>query len=86
MDKNAIKKFAINSRTELLAMVKQNASLVGITAEGITKKLETSTSEIEYYIDDKVPLTGKDIQKRKKLVSELNARAKKVIIKRLLKI
>ena len=77
MDKNAIKKFAINSRTELLAMVKQNASLIGITADGISTKLETSTSEIEYYIDDKVPLTGKDIQKRKKLVSELNARAKK---------
>jgi len=77
MDKNAIKKFAINSRNELLAMVKQNASLIGITVDGISKKLETSTNEIEYYIDDKAPITGKDIQKRKKLVTELNARAKK---------
>ncbi|WP_157051930.1 BREX-1 system adenine-specific DNA-methyltransferase PglX, partial [Companilactobacillus kimchiensis] len=77
MDKNAIKKFAINARNELLQMVKQKAGSIGITEDGIIDKLEISTSEIEYYIDDSLPLTGKDIQKRKKLVNELKARAKK---------
>ncbi|AUI72719.1 hypothetical protein [Companilactobacillus alimentarius] len=65
MDKNAIKKFAINARNELRAMVKQKANVIGITENGIEDKLSISTKEIEYYIDDKVPLIGKDIQKRK---------------------
>ena len=77
MDKNAIKKFAINARNELRTMVKQKASVIGITENGIEDRLSISTNEIEYYIDDKVPLIGKDIQKRKKLVEELNTRAKK---------
>ncbi|WP_201308104.1 BREX-1 system adenine-specific DNA-methyltransferase PglX [Companilactobacillus farciminis] len=77
MDKNAIKKFAINARNELRTMVKQKASVIGISENGIEDKLSISTNEIEYYIDDKVPLIGKDIQKRKKLVEELNTRAKK---------
>ncbi|WP_125770446.1 BREX-1 system adenine-specific DNA-methyltransferase PglX [Companilactobacillus furfuricola] len=77
MDKNAIKRFAINARTELLKSVKGQASLIGIIEKGIEEKLPTSTSEIEYYVDDSYPLIGKDIQKRKKLVNELNSRAKK---------
>jgi hypothetical protein len=77
MDKNAIKKFAINSREDLLDMVRQRAGLFGINKDGISDKLEISTNEIEYYVDDKVPLVGKDIQKRRKLVEELKARAKK---------
>ncbi|MFH5811803.1 BREX-1 system adenine-specific DNA-methyltransferase PglX [Companilactobacillus sp. FL22-1] len=77
MDKNAIKKFAINSRENLLEMVRQRAGLFGITKDGISDKLEISTNEIEYYVDDKVPLVGKDIPKRRKLVEELKTRAKK---------
>ncbi|WP_236900089.1 BREX-1 system adenine-specific DNA-methyltransferase PglX [Companilactobacillus alimentarius] len=53
MDKNAIKKFAINARNELRAMVKQKANVIGITENGIEDKLSISTKEIEYYIDDK---------------------------------
>jgi hypothetical protein len=39
MDKNAIKKFAINSRKELLETVRQSAGLVGITIDGISEKI-----------------------------------------------
>ncbi|AVK61134.1 restriction endonuclease subunit M [Lactobacillus sp. CBA3605] len=75
MDKTAIKNFAINARRKLIADTKLKAAMLGITEEGIASKLATSTSEIEYYVDDRNPITGSDIGKRQRLVTELLQRA-----------
>ncbi|WP_368824123.1 BREX-1 system adenine-specific DNA-methyltransferase PglX [Lactiplantibacillus pentosus] len=76
MDKTAIKKFAIESRQKLIAAIKLQMSVLGIDEEGISEKLETSTSEIEYYVDDRNPITGSNIVKRQRLVAELKEREK----------
>ena len=76
MDKTAIKKFAIESRQKLIAAIKLQMSVLGIDEEGISEKLETSTSEIEYYVDDRNPITGSNIVKRQRLVAELQEREK----------
>ena len=39
MDKNAIKSFAIESRRQLIESVKFQASLIGITADGIAEPI-----------------------------------------------
>ncbi|AVK63725.1 restriction endonuclease subunit M [Lactobacillus sp. CBA3606] len=75
MDKTAIKNFAINARRKLIADTKLKAAMLGITEEEIASKLATSTSEIEYYVDDRNPITGSDIGKRQRLVTELLQRA-----------
>ncbi|WP_338215684.1 BREX-1 system adenine-specific DNA-methyltransferase PglX [Companilactobacillus muriivasis] len=77
MDKTAIKKFAIDSREKLISEIKLKAETLGITADGVREKLDISTTEVEYYIDDTHPVTGLDIGKRQQLVKELNRRAKK---------
>ncbi|EQM54928.1 hypothetical protein N692_10820, partial [Lactiplantibacillus plantarum EGD-AQ4] len=74
MDKTAIKKFAIESRQKLIAAIKLQMNVLGIDEEGISEKLETSTSEIEYYVDDRNPITGSNIVKRQRLVAELKER------------
>ncbi|WP_395538002.1 BREX-1 system adenine-specific DNA-methyltransferase PglX [Lactiplantibacillus pentosus] len=76
MDKTAIKKFAIESRQKLIAAIKLQMNVLGIDEEGISEKLETSTSEIEYYVDDRNPITGSNIVKRQRLVAELKEREK----------
>ncbi|MBU8890636.1 MULTISPECIES: BREX-1 system adenine-specific DNA-methyltransferase PglX [Lactiplantibacillus] len=76
MDKTAIKNFAIESRRKLIAAIKLQMKVLGITEEQISDKLETSTSEIEYYVDDRNPITGSNIVKRQKLVVELHEREK----------
>ncbi|WP_253955493.1 BREX-1 system adenine-specific DNA-methyltransferase PglX [Lactiplantibacillus pentosus] len=76
MDKTAIKKFAIESRQKLIAAIKLQMNVLGIDEEGISEKLETSTSEIEYYVDDRNPITGSNIVKRQRLVAELQEREK----------
>ncbi|MGQ2375834.1 BREX-1 system adenine-specific DNA-methyltransferase PglX [Companilactobacillus zhachilii] len=77
MDKTAIKKFAIESRTKLISEITLKAETLGITKDGIKDKLDISTPEVEYYIDNSHPVTGSDISKRQQLVKELNRRAKK---------
>ena len=81
MDKTAIKKFAVNARTDLIEQIKLKARSVGVTADKIYKKTEASTHEIEYYQLDNTSeqnaITGKDIVKRQKLVSELRQREQK---------
>ncbi|WP_269903044.1 BREX-1 system adenine-specific DNA-methyltransferase PglX [Lactiplantibacillus plantarum] len=76
MDKTAIKNFAIESRRKLIAAIKLQMKVLGITEKQISDKLETSTSEIEYYVDDRNPITGSNIVKRQKLVVELHEREK----------
>ncbi|MEA5159058.1 BREX-1 system adenine-specific DNA-methyltransferase PglX [Lactiplantibacillus plantarum] len=59
-----------------MAAIKLQMKVLGITEEQISDKLETSTSEIEYYVDDRNPITGSNIVKRQKLVVELHEREK----------
>ncbi|WP_395390586.1 BREX-1 system adenine-specific DNA-methyltransferase PglX [Levilactobacillus lettrarii] len=77
MDKTAIKKFAVDARRSLIESIKLKAASLGISEKGIAPKLAISTSEIEYYKDELNGITGKDIEKRQKLVTELKQRAQK---------
>ena len=76
MDKIAIKKFAIEARRSLINEIRLKAVSLGIDDNGVKEKLAISTADVEYYIDERDGLTGKDIVKRQKLVSELKQRAK----------
>ncbi|MDF4141979.1 BREX-1 system adenine-specific DNA-methyltransferase PglX [Lactobacillus kefiranofaciens] len=74
MDKNKIKKYAINARTELIDAIKVKLATLGIDENKIQEKLSISTADKEYYVDDNEAnaLTGAKIGWRKEIVAELN--------------
>ena len=74
MDKNKIKKYAINARTELINAIKVKLATLGIDENEIQDKLSISTADKEYYVDDNEAnaLTGVQIGWRKDIVAELN--------------
>lgn len=74
MDKNKIKKYAINARTELIDAIKVKLATLGIDENKIQDKLSISTPDKEYYVDDNEAnaLTGAQIGWRKDIVAELN--------------
>ena len=74
MDKNKIKKYAINARTELINAIKVKLATLGIDENEIQDKLSISTPDKEYYVDDNEAnaLTGAQIGWRKDIVAELN--------------
>lgn len=74
MDKNKIKKYAINARTELINAIKVKLATLGIDENEIQDKLSISTPDKEYYVDDNETnaLTGAQIGWRKDIVAELN--------------
>lgn len=74
MDKNKIKKYAINARTELINAIKVKLATLGIDENEIQAKLSISTADKEYYVDDNEAnaLTGVQIGWRKDIVAELN--------------
>ena len=74
MDKNKIKKYAINARTELINAIKVKLATLGIDENDIQDKLSISTADKEYYVDDNEAnaLTGAQIGWRKDIVAELN--------------
>lgn len=74
MDKNKIKKYAINARTELIDAIKVKLATLGIDENKIQEKLLISTADKEYYADDNEAnaLTGAQIGWRKDIVAELN--------------
>ncbi len=74
MDKNKIKKYAINARTELIDAIKVKLATLGIDENEIQDKLSISTADKEYYVDDNEAnaLTGVQIGWRKDIVAELN--------------
>lgn len=74
MDKNKIKKYAINTRTELINAIKVKLATLGIDENEIQDKLSISTPDKEYYVDDNEAnaLTGAQIGWRKDIVAELN--------------
>lgn len=74
MNKNKIKKYAINARTELINAIKVKLATLGIDENEIQDKLSISTPDKEYYVDDNEAnaLTGAQIGWRKDIVAELN--------------
>lgn len=76
MDKNKIKKFAINARKSLRDTTEVQLANLGITDEKINDELSISTKDKKYYVDDNEnnALTGKQIGWRKDVVNELKNR------------
>ncbi len=79
MNKTAIKNFAIWARNKLIADIRYKAGLLGITEKGIKSPLPQSTQTVQFFdIGTKEPssITGLEIQQRKKLVEEIEKKAK----------
>ena len=79
MNKTAIKNFAIWARNKLISDISYKAGLLGITEKGIKSPLPQSTQTVQFFdIGTKEPssITGIEIQQRKKLVEEIERKAK----------
>jgi hypothetical protein len=79
MNKTAIKNFAIWARNKLIADISYKAGLLGITEKNIKSPLPQSTQTVQFFdIGTKEPssITGKEIEQRKKLVDEIQRKAK----------
>ena len=79
MNKTTIKNFAIWARNKLIADLSYKAGLLGITEKGIKSPLPQSTQTVQFFdIGSKEPnsVTGVEIQQRKKLVEEIERKAK----------
>ena len=79
MNKTAIKNFAIWARNKLIADVSYKAGLLGITEKGIKSPLPQSTQTVQFFdigTKEPSPITGLEIQQRKKLVEEIERKAK----------
>ena len=76
MDKNKIKKFAINARQHLRDTVEVKLAGLGITADKINNELPISTTDKKYYVDDNEnnAITGAQIGWRRDIVNELRNR------------
>ena len=81
MNKTAIKNFAIWARNKLIADIIYKAGLLGITEKGIKSPLPQSTQTVQFFdIGTKEPssINGIEIQQRKKLVEEIERKAKQI--------
>ncbi|BAI42543.1 BREX-1 system adenine-specific DNA-methyltransferase PglX [Lacticaseibacillus rhamnosus] len=76
MDKKAIKTFAIQARRDLIKSIRLKMENLGINENGVEEKSAASTSEIEYYGDKGLFISGQDIKRRRDLVSRLKTMAK----------
>ncbi|MFA7206270.1 MAG: BREX-1 system adenine-specific DNA-methyltransferase PglX [Saccharofermentanales bacterium] len=79
MNKTAIKNFAIWARNKLIADITYKAGLLGISEKGIKSPLPQSTQTVQFFdIGTKEPssISGIEIQQRKKLVEEIERKAK----------
>lgn len=79
MNKTAVKNFAIWARNKLIADISYKVGLLGITEKGIKSPLPQSTQTVQFFdIGTKEPssITGLEIQQRKKLVEEIERKAK----------
>ena len=73
MDKNAIKSFAIESRRQMIESVKYQASLIGITADGIAEPVSVANGMETYdYGAGTYSIYDEDIKKRESLVHEIS--------------
>lgn len=76
MNKNAIKKFAIEARQKLIASVTDKAGMLGITAEGVSAPT-TKGNDFEVYqtaAGTEVTLNKKQCEQRRRLVEQIETK------------
>lgn len=77
MDKTILKEFAIDSRNKLIKEIKNRASMIGITEEGIEAPLSESTSDMLVFdikAIETYKIYGKEVRQYEELVKELEKR------------
>ena len=73
MNKTAIKSFAISARTKLIAMAKDQAGMIGITADHIADAAQTGSGFAVYptHFGTQTTLTGAAVSQRASLVRQI---------------
>ena len=82
MNKNAIKKFAIDARNKLIASVTDKAGMLGITP-GNCSEVITKGADFEVYktaAGTEVTLNKKQCEQRRKLVDQIHARGYETVV------
>lgn len=82
MNKNAIKKFAIDARNKLIASVTDKAGMLGITPDNCSKAI-TKGADFEVYktaAGTEVTLNKKQCEQRRKLVDQIHARGFEAVV------
>ena len=82
MNKNAIKKFAIDARNKLIASVTDKAGMLGITPDNCSEAI-TKGADFEVYktaAGTEVTLNKKQCEQRRKLVDQIQARGFEVVV------
>ncbi len=82
MNKNAIKKFAIDARNKLIASVTDKAGMLGITPDNCSEAI-TKGADFEVYktaAGTEVTLNKKQCEQRRKLVDQIHARGFEAIV------
>ena len=82
MNKNAIKKFAIDARNKLIASVTDKAGMLGITKDACSEPI-TKGMDFEVYkttAGTEVTLNKKQCEHRRKLVEQIKARGFDAVI------
>ena len=82
MNKNAIKKFAIDARNKLIASVTDKAAMLGITSDNCSEAI-TKGADFEVYktaAGTEVTLNKKQCEQRRKLVDQIYARGFEAVV------
>lgn len=82
MNKNAIKKFAIDARNKLIASVTDKAGMLGITLDNCSEPI-TKGVDFEVYktaAGTEVTLNKKQCEQRRKLVDQIHARGFEAVV------
>ena len=82
MNKNAIKKFAIDARNKLIASVTDKAGMLGITPDNCSEAI-TKGADFEVYktaAGTEVTLNKKQCGQRRKLVDQIQARGFEAVV------
>ena len=82
MNKNAIKKFAIDARNKLIASVTDKAGMLGITTDNCSEAI-TKGADFEVYktaAGTEVTLNKKQCEQRRKLVDQIHARGFEAVV------
>ena len=82
MNKNAIKKFAIDARNKLIASVTDKAGMLGITPDNCSEAI-TKGADFEVYktaAGTEVTLNKKQCEQRRKLVDQIYARGFEAVV------
>lgn len=82
MNKNAIKKFAIDARNKLIASVTDKAGMFGITPDNCSEAI-TKGADFEVYktaAGTEVTLNKKQCEQRRKLIDQIHARGFEAVV------